>query len=118
LTLFSVTLSFSQEENKELPFLFQPCDNSTEFFSKNFIIPLASDFEKTMFLIDAIESGFSVDQYQVYVIDFKRDRTFVRDIWLELSNQKEIALIPFCALEKLFKQDFKKEFANLFEYIE
>ena len=101
------------------PLFDQYCENDYDLKSK-FFIPLSVDSFGIQIFKQTIEQTFSNLNYIANVLDYKTDKTYISDIWIEINdNNNESIVVQFCILNNVFKTGrLFDEYKIVFDFIQ
>lgn len=124
--LFLVSfVGYTQVDTNEVSFknlspLFnQYCENDYDLKSE-FFIPLSVDILGIKIFKQTIEQTFSNLNYSCSLLDYKTDKTYIRDIWVEITDSNnESIVVQFCVLNDVFKTGrLFDEYKIVFDFIQ
>jgi hypothetical protein len=128
--ILSVVLSFvsfvgfSQEDTSVVdlsilfPKLFSGCKDSVVTNTKNFFIPLSTDYEAIGFFNDAVSATYSKGIYEVGVINWNTTTKFVSDVWVEVTDGENLIILPLCEINQAYESGVLfSEYEKVFNHI-
>ena len=104
LILFISFVGFSQEDTSVVdlsilfPKLFSGCKDSSVVNTKQFFIPLSTDYEAIGFFNDAVSATYSKGKYEVGVIDWNTTTKFVSNVWVEINDGENLIVMNLCEI--------------------
>ena len=117
-------VGFSQVDTNEISFknlspLFGEYCSDDSDLNKVFFIPLSIDTFGIRIFNETINYTFSKGEYKAYLLDYKTDRKYIRDIWVEVvDGDNESIIVQFCTLNDVFKTGILfDEYKTIFDFI-
>ena len=126
--ILSITLTsffgYSQEDTSVVdlsilfPKLFSGCKDSSVVNTKQFFIPLSTDYEAIGFFNDAVSATYSKGKYEVGVIEWNTTTKFVSNVWVEITDGENLIVMPLCEINQAYESGVLfSEYEKVFDYI-
>jgi hypothetical protein len=120
-------VGFSQEDtsvidlSKMFPKLWTGCTDIVVTNTKDFFIPLSSDYNAVRYFEEAVSSTFSKGKFLVGVVSLNDKTKFVTDVWVEVTDGDNQIILRLCEINQAYNEgvlfsEYEKAFDFLNDY--
>ena len=116
-------VGFSQEDTSVIdlsimfPKLWTGCTDLAVTNTKDFFIPLSSDYNHVRYFEEAVESTFSKGKFQAGVILLNDKTKFVTDVWVEVTDGENYIVLRLCEINQAYNEGVLfSEYEKVFDF--
>jgi hypothetical protein len=116
-------VGFSQEDTSAIdlsimfPKLWTGCTDIVVTNTKDFFIPLSSDYNGVRYFEEAVASTFSKGKFQAGVILLDDKTKFVTNVWVEVTDGENLIILRLCEINSAYNEGVVfSEYEKVFDF--